>query len=377
YVPCARLLFMVWSACVTLPAFAQRPPATIPTDRQALLERLPEGYAALAPSRLPSTPARSLAQAQMLLNTSARTGDSRLAARADALLAAFPATDRPPALLYARAFSAQHHHDFLGALVLLDSLIQDNPRDGNARLSRSQVRLVLGRLDQAREDCTALLGIDISDGLLCAASLSLRRGEYTTAGSLVERWLASTIPADGRRRYALVLRAEIAARAGDGDADAWFLRALALDRRDVRTLAAYARYLRGVGRNREVEILLSQDTVSDGLQLQRALASHRVDSARARKLIEAQGARYALAHAVGSEPEMRDEAEFLLTLRRQPDAALVLALKNFESQRDHEDVEILRRAAAAAGRNDVLASLQKWADSQHLKLPPLRVQATP
>lgn len=365
-----------WLTCVAAllclaPAWAQRPTAMVPTDRQMLLERLPDGYAALMPAPGNARPASSLAMAQSLLETSARTGDSRLAARGEALLSRFPLDDFNPALLQARAFAAQHRHDFAAAVKLLDRVIRDHPQYADARLSRSQVNLVRGRLQDARKDCAALLGIDVGNGMLCTASLALRRGEFAQAAVLVERWLGSTLPSDVGRRHALVLRAEIAARSGQGDADAWFRRALALDRRDVRSLAAYARYLRSQGREREVETLLASAPGSDALQLQRILAAYRIDPARARAQADAQAARYALARAVGTQPELRDEAEFLLVLRKQPDAALALAVENFKDQRDYEDVDILRRSAVAAGRQEMLAPLQRWADSQQLRLAPL------
>lgn len=347
----------------------------VPADRQMLLERLPAGYAALMPEPGNARPATSLAMAQSLLETSARTGDSRLAARGEALLSRFPLDDFNPGLLQARAFAAQHRHDFDAAVKLLDRVIRDDPQNADARLSRSQVNLVRGRLQDARKDCAALLGIDVGNGMLCTAALALRRGEYAAAALLVDRWLGSTLPLDPRSRHALVLRAEIAARSRQGGADAWFRRALVLDQRDVRTLAAYARYLRSQAREREVEALLAGSPGSDGLQLQRALAAHRLDPARARALVDAQAARYALARAVGSQPELRDEAEFLLALRKQPDAALALALENFKDQRDHEDVDILRRSAVASGRQEALIPLQRWADSQQLLLAPLHVPA--
>jgi hypothetical protein len=207
--------------------------------------------------------------------------------------------------------------------------------------------------------------------MLCTASLSLRDGNYASAANILEYWLAQADSDDPRRRYALVTRGEIAARSGDRTAAAWFLRALALDTGDVRTLAAYARYLRGAGRDREVESLLAGSIEHDGLQLQRVLAARRAHAANADALVEAQARRYSTAHAVGSQPELRDEAEFLLSLRGKPQAALALAQRNFQSQRDSEDVDLLQRTAIAAGHPEALQPLQAWAVSQHLTLPPI------
>lgn len=369
----SRLLIALVLFAWPLAAAAQRPPLVVPDDPALVLERLPEGYAELMP-RADTAPA-SLARIQALLMTAARTGDARLVARAEGELARFPADDHTPALLRARAYVAQYRHDFETARKWLDRLIAVAPRDGDARLARAQMSLVEGRLDGARADCAALaFGIDSGRGLLCAAALSQRRGEAEAAAGLLDRWLTLAATGDADvLRFALVMRAEAASRAGgsDADADAWFRRALALAPDDVRTLAAYSRHLRANGRPAEAYALLPQTPVSEHLQLERALAAHAAGLPQAPALIDTLARRYRQAHAIGAAPDLRDEAEFLLTLRGDAAAALLLARQNFDSQRDYEDVDLLRRAAAAAGRPHALQGLQAWAESQSLDLPPL------
>ncbi|HEV8694863.1 MAG TPA: tetratricopeptide repeat protein [Lysobacter sp.] len=370
-----RAFVLIAGLTATFIAWAQRPPAVVPADPHIVLEHLPHGYARLMPTSISpisaAAPAVSITRIQQLLTTAAQTGDARLAARADALLARMPAQAKDPDVLLARAFSAQHRHDFAAAVALLDTVIAQSPRNAAARLSRAQVQLVRGRLDLARADCTALvLGIDAGSGLLCVGMVSLRSGHYTAAAAALDRWLQDSSPADEGRRYALVMRAEVAARAGDRDADAWFRRASVLAPDDVRTLAAYARYLRGLGRDREVAALLVTQSSHDGLQLQRTLAAYRLDPRTAAPLVAIQARRFAAAHAAGSPVELRDEAEFLLVARNDAPAALTLAQANFRTQRDYEDVTLLQRAAMAAQRTDALQSLQAWAVTQHLSLPP-------
>ncbi|QNP40075.1 hypothetical protein [Lysobacter solisilvae (ex Woo and Kim 2020)] len=370
-----RALTLACGLAVASMAHAGRPPLVVPDDAATVIEQLPPGYARLmptttAPPASMATPAAAMARVQQLLATASRNGDARLVARADALLARMPTQDVDADLLLARAFSAQHRHDFATAMALLDRAIAQSPRNAAAHLSRAQVQLVRGRLDLARADCTALvLGIDAGSGLLCVGMLSLRSGQYAVAATALDRWLQAGAGAEGRR-YALVMRAETAARAGDRAADAWFRRALALAPDDVRTLAAYARYLRSAGRDREVEPLLAAHTDHDGLQLQRMLAACRLDRTVAGPLVAAQARRFAAAHAAGSAPELRDEAEFLLVARGDPTRALALAQRNFHSQRDYEDVAILQRAAIAAHHAEALRPLQAWAAGQHLALPP-------
>jgi len=349
---------------------AQRPPAVIPTSADTVLERLPEGYASLVPQVAGAKVSKN--QIDQLLTTAARTGDARLATRTEALLATFPADTRDPDIIKARAFSAQHRHDFAGALHLLDQAIAINPRDANARFSRAQIQLVQGRIDRARADCAALaLGVDTSEGLICLGALSLRTGNLQQSMAMADRWLAQDKTNSGVRRYVLVMRAEAASRAGASDADQWFRQALALDPQDVRTLSAYARHLHDSNRPRDVMALRARAPQTDGLTLQLALAAHAINAPQAQALILSQGRRYATAHAVGVDPELRDEAEFLLTLKNDAAGALKLAQRNFETQRDHEDVALLRRAALAAKRPEALKPLNAWAASQHLPLAPL------
>lgn len=350
------------------PALAQRPPAQIPDSPDVVVERLPRGYGALRPrpARVGVSP---IVEAELLLQAAGRTGDTRLATRADALLATVPPRQMSPRALKSLAFSAQYRHDFAGSLELLDRVIRAEPRDPDARLARAQLQLVQGRIDAARADCAALsFAIDGNYGTACIAALSLRTGDLDRAAAFADRWLAQAKTDRSFRRFMLVMRGEIASRAADPDADSWFQQALALAPEDVRTLAAYARHLNQSGRPRAVLTLLSRKSETDTLRLQRALAAHSLRTPDAAALAEDLARRYALARTVGVQPELRDEAELLLTLRGQPARALQLAQRNFESQRDHEDVDLLVRAARAAGRPAALAAMEKWAAEQHITL---------
>ncbi len=365
----SNLLPIILSVTVfsfVMPALASKPAYVVPVDSTSIVERLPTGYAALMPTRAHSSP---LAQAAQLLEMASRSGDARLSARAEALLARFPADNASPTLLRLRAYAAQHRHDFAAAQGYLDRLIAIDPRDADARLSRAQIHLVQGRLDLARTDCIGLAsGVDVSRGLLCVAALDLRRGHYRQSSDLVDRWLAQSQGDAALHRYAIAIRADAAMRDGAEDAERWFDRLAASAPNHVRTRIAHAVYLRRAGRAREAFASLIDAPDSDGVHLQRALAAQAAGMPQAGVLIEAQARRYRLARSLGAAPELRDEAEFLLMLRKQPRAALEAAQRNFETQRDEEDVRILRFSAVAAGRPEALASLNRWAKRQGLKM---------
>jgi hypothetical protein len=137
----------------------------------------------------------------------------------------------------------------------------------------------------------------------------------------------------------------------------------------VRTLAAYARFLRSAGRAHDVDALLSAYPEHEGLQLQRALALRETDPASAGIMAAGLARSYASARDLGRVPELRDEAELMLTFRSDPQRALSLALRNFRDQRDEEDVDLLIRAATAARQPQALQPLRAWAAAQRLSLP--------
>jgi tetratricopeptide (TPR) repeat protein len=350
---------------IAMPALAAKPSLTLPKTPDTVVERLPAGYAMFSSSTFDR--ASTETRAARLFDQASRTGDGRLAARADALLAALPGAQDTAQTLRLRAYSAQHRHRFDAAAAYLDRLLAIAPRDADARLSRAQVRLVQGRLDLARRDCVDLaIGVDANHGLLCAAALSKRRGQAHAAATLLERWLTQ----DGRdpklRRYALRMRAEAAADAGESDTANRFERTLVDASDDTRTLTSYARYLRESGAPRDALLLLSNAPDTDGLLLERALIAKRIGSSQTESFISALDRRFRMARSLGAEPELRDEAEYQLALRGDAPGALALALRNFETQRDAEDVRILERAALAAGRPEALRPMRAWQREQGL-----------
>lgn len=363
--------------CLLCPAYAwaQRPAVSEPLRRDTVIDVLPSGYAALMPradagtSRSPG----SVADADALIATAARSGDARLIGRAEKILERHRGPHETPAVLRSRAYIAQYRHDFDTALALLDRAIARDPRNADSRLARAQILLVGGEVERARRECTALaVGIDADRGLMCVAAVELRRGRHAQAASLLDHWLARAQPKGETARHALVMRAEAASRAGDKDAEAWFRKALAIDPRDVRTLAAFSRHLREIRRPDEALRVLSDAPASDHILLERALAAHEAGRTDAKLIAKMLAQRFALARQLGIEPDLRDEAEYWLTLRNDPKRALPLAQRNFEHQRDREDVDLLRRAATAAQAPDAWTPVATWADAQNIELPAQR-----
>src|SRR5262249_7270661 len=71
-------------------------------------------------------------------------------------------------------------------------------------------------------------------------------------------------------------------------------------------------------------------------------------------------ARYRASRERGDQLHLREEARFLLHVMRDARAALPLARRNFEIQREPGDVRILLEAARAAGDEAAAQPARDW-----------------
>ncbi len=365
----ALLAFLLASAT----ASAQRPPLIVPTDPNRVLEVLPAGYPGLDSPVLPGDP--PLLRIQQMLNIAARTGDTRLSTRAQAMLDRIEPAKVDANVLSAKAFSAQHRHDFDQSRALLTEVLRRDPADGDALMSRAQVSIVQGHLNDARRDCAVLaLRVDAGLGTICTAALQLRLGDYHAASRLADRWLAGADADAGLKRFVLMMRGDIASRGRSKDATQWYTQALALDPQDVRSRLAFARHLRRTGKPLAALDVLASAADSDTVLLQRILAAREAGLPEAGKWASQLARRFQLARQTGSGTELRDEAEFHLAVRGDAELGLKLALENFRTQRDLEDQELLERAALQAHRPQALQTLHDWERSE--RVPALPVAAS-
>src|SRR5438105_6616120 len=134
-----------------------------PADDNVVLERLPEKTdpslrdvkrlrAAL--DRNPNDLALATRLARRAIEAARETGDPRFLGQAQAALGSWWSLAEPPAqALLLRATIKQSTHDFPGAIADLDRLLEKNPVDGQALLTRATVLTVQGRYADARADC--------------------------------------------------------------------------------------------------------------------------------------------------------------------------------------------------------------------------------
>jgi len=164
------------------------------------------------------------------------------------------------------------------------------------------------------------------------------------------------------------LLAEIAERQGNlPEAEQHYRRALSLDPSDPYLLGAYADFLLDRRRTSEVVVLLQKNTRVDGLLLRYALALKHQGSAEAARHIDDLQSRFAAAVLRGDTVHRREQARFELHLRGDPAAALELARKNWEVQKEPADARVLLEAAIAGKAKAEAKPVLAWLKQTGLK----------
>lgn len=207
--------------------------------------------------------------------------DPRYYGYAQAALRPWWNLEQPPfEVLLLRAILRQARHEFDGALADLTRVLEVQPSNAQAWLTRAVILTVLGKYTDARRSCVSLSRF--SNALVAttclghAASLS---GEAEKSYCLLQQALKNSPSARPQvRLWALTVLAQIAVRLGRAQlAEEHFRQALSLGLRDTYLLGAYADFLLDQNRPKEVQGLLKEDTRPDDLLLRLTLAEQRLN----------------------------------------------------------------------------------------------------
>lgn len=298
--------------------------------------------------------------------------DPRYLGYAQAALAPWwqaPAPPTPVRLL--RATLLQSTHQFGAALGDLDGVIQSEPRNAQAWLTRATILTVQGDYPKATASCARVS--NLSDALVtatCLANIAGVTGRARQSEQLLDLTLQRSAAAPELQVWVLTLLAEMATRRGDADlAEARYRRALALNPRDSYLIGAYADFLLDRQRPAEVVPLIEGQTRIDALLLRRALALQRIagkETALAADIAEL-GMRFDAARQRGDNVHQREQARFELALRRRPAAALALAQQNWAVQREAADMRIYLEAALQSADPKAAAPVLDWIASNKVE----------
>ena len=299
------------------------------------------------------------------------TGDPRYAGYSEAALTPWWHLDNPPSeVLVLRATLRQRMHQFDAALADLATVLNRNPRNVQARLTRATVLQVQGAYGAVREECRALK--NLTSELVWTACLT---GVTASTGRLDDGYRQLRAAFDrhppgqiGLQSWVLTSLAEMAARAGMiPEAESHFRAALAADAADTYLLGAYADFLLDNGRPQEVLALLRDKTRADPLLLRYALALQAQNSKELPAQIAQLLDRFEASRLRGDRVHLREEARFTMHLLHAPEAALKLARENWQVQKEPADVRILLEAALGARDAAAVEEGREWLRNSRLE----------
>jgi tetratricopeptide (TPR) repeat protein len=374
--PCAPAVRMAAAALFGLAASIAAATPWIPADDATVLEHVParSDLERLAPLRAavaarPRDLQAALALASGYIDIGRRNSDPRFVAYAQAILLPWVSRAGPPEpALVLQAIALQYLHQFDAALALLERAIALVPLDGQAWLTRAALLELRGDYGGARRACARLmLRADEFAALTCLASVNGRSGELAASYATLQdpSGLDPRLPA-ALRAWRLSVLAEMAERLGDdAAAEAHLTAALRASGDDPYLKAAYADLLLRRNRSAEVIALLRANEAQDPLLLRLAIAGRRSGNPEAARWAQLYEQRLRAAARDGDASHQREQAMYLLEVREDVRAALVVAAQNWCVQREPADVRVYAQAAARAGSGADLAAIVRWRATSH------------
>ncbi len=329
----------------------------VPTDGNEVLQQVPSATPGVKELRAleaslreqPDDSSRAAAVAHKSIELARREADPRYWGRAQAALEPWWKTDDAPIeVLLLRATIRQAQHDFDGARLDLQRVVELDPQNAQARLTLAVVQLVTGVYAEATSACTQIQ--ELVPPLVfatCTAQVDSLNGSAAQARETLEHALAQA-PRDPQRAWAISVLGEVDIRASDDEAaEKAFREALSLEPEDAYTRAALADLLLEKNRSAEVELLLSARLTDDNAVLRLAIAE-RARLGKPGPYAQMLEARYQASEARGDTVHLREQARFALEVKDDAARALELATKDFAVQKEPADLRIFMMAALAA-----------------------------
>ena len=374
----ACLILLPWLYLLaTQTAYAQQQPVTPKSDDEVLLV-LPKSFLANRTklsalqdklNAAPTDPKLAAEVASQYLILGKSSGDPRFYGYARAAINRWWDTDASTAILQIRAKLKENDHLFDDALVDLKIALAKNPNNTNDNV---QILTEIGNIyrTQGRYD----EGMEVGDQLqsiigpvpaaFCRAPIMAQTGRAEEAYNLLSEILPkakANLPSS-LVQYILTIRAEIADVLGrEDEVEKHFVEGIEKAPGSFYLLRGYGDYLLDHDKADQALALLRDHTADNGVLLRAAIAADQSgQSELAQKWTDELETRFKEISLRGGEPHGRYESRFLYTLKNDPEAALDVALKNWQKKKEVRDTRNVLEAAIAAGKPDAAKPVIKF-----------------
>ncbi len=303
------------------------------------------------PSSKPVSETDTLNIVRNLIELSRQSGDLRALGKAEVLLQQVPASDLDAAVL--SAIIDQRKHLFDKAAATLARALATQPNHPQANFTALSLAVVQGDYDEAGEACLRLgsIGYKLIEQS-CRHNLMGLKGQPQKAFEGLQRVLNNPPPHTPQERaWAQATLAELAAAIKHPDTPAFYHQTLALAPEDHYSAAALADWYLQHDSAQSALAILHGRPASDRLDILRLIALRQTGSPAAESLHSRLHEQFSAAGQRDSAIHLHEHARFLLDVEQQPEAALELAKKNYEIQKERADKRLLERARRAVETN--------------------------
>jgi Tfp pilus assembly protein PilF len=277
-----------------------------------------------------------------------------------------------------RGLLQQYSHDFSGAVQSLKKASEIDPNAPEPVAWRAAIDMVQARYADALGECTRLESLAYplyAQG--CTAYVEASTGHLLAAYDGLSSQLAAATDAPAELKLWTHTRlAEMAIRLQRPDeAEKHFKNALALGVTDQFLLGAYTDFLITQKRPKEVIQLLADWERSDILLLRLALAGKAAADVRAKNWADQLRDRFDAAAQRGDRLHEQEAARFELDVEGNAKKALEYASRNYTSQKEARDAEILMRTALAANEPKAAEPALEWLKANNYEDPAMAALA--
>ena len=357
------LFFAMLFAIATDELIAQESPSVPASDDEVLLV-LPKSFFAnrdqLAELRSklnadPTNPELAAAVANRYLALGNQTGDPRFYGYARAAIDRWWESDALAEVLKTRAKLKEKDHLYDEALADLDAALKRTPDDAQVLIEIANINRVKGNYKRAFEigdQLEAMSGAGAVPAALARAPAMAQTGKATEAYELLSEVLpAAEKDFPSTTQYIRTLRAEIAAVLGrEKEIEEHYVAGLAANDSDYYVLRGYGDLLLDQKQPGKALELLKPHTNDTGVLLRAAIAAKQSgDTESAQQWTKELENRFEEIRLRGGQPHGRFESRLVLELKDDPKGALVIALQNWEKQKEVRDTRNVLEAAIAAG----------------------------
>ncbi len=331
---------------------------------------------------------RELINEYLLL--SKKTGDERYLGYAMAIVNYWPEQTMPESiqLLQARIIQRQHH--FAEALQIVNRVLELNPRSGEAYLLAAYIYMAQGELEAAVRYCSqATRWLGAKEGINCSSRVQGLSGQGEKAFQILRVVLNEAADiVDPEQTESYLNLAEIATRLGkEKDAEKYFRFAIDVSNSqsstpDPQAISGLADLLLSQNRYQEcidflqayasstqlplikIQIMLAKAALGREGEIEREQLENYFELEQLRNADYSSGDRSSGDYASGDYASRgyasRDFARYLLEVENNPEQAFTVALDNWQTQREPDDLLVLVKSAQAANKYDDIADVLAW-----------------